>query len=56
MERLSPYIEKAKAGTAHEGHDGWGLTWKHPGETVCSCGEVITGLLAGKPGPPDDPS
>ncbi len=53
MQRLTPYIEQAKVGSVHEDHAGWGMTWRHPGETVCGCGEVITELLAGKPGPPD---
>ncbi len=53
MNKLTPYIEAAKVGTEHEPHDGWGITWRHPGQTVCSCGAPITELLAGKPGPPD---
>lgn len=53
MERLTPYIEAAKVGSEHEHHDGWSLTWRQPGQTLCSCGEPITELLTGKPGPPD---
>ncbi len=56
MEVLTPYIERAKVGSVHEGHDGWGFGWKNPGQTMCSCGESITELLAGKPGPPTTPS
>ncbi len=50
--KLTPYIEAAKVGSVHAGHDGWTMRHDRPG-VLCGCGEPITELLAGRPAPPD---
>lgn len=49
---LTPAIDAAKVGTAHEGHDGWQSLWQRPGEVLCGCGESLNDILTGVPAPP----
>jgi len=46
--KLTPEITAAKAGTEHEGHDGWGMG-AGPGRVQCGCGASLDDVLGFPP-------
>lgn len=46
---LGPSVEAVKAGTDHEGHDGWQMGPQLPGRVQCSCGQPLDDILGMPP-------
>ncbi len=43
---LTPEVNAAKAGTVHEGHDGWQMKGSLPGRVQCGCGHPLDEIIA----------
>lgn len=43
---LTPQVDAAKAGTVHEGHDGWQVSAQLPGKVQCGCGGPLDEIIA----------